>query len=72
MGKQLEIPFEREDDNKNVNQIDELYKALSEMEEEYQWTQDVELKLRMQDTAQKINDLLLNERYNDWRTNTNS
>lgn len=43
--------------------VTELYDSLKEMEEEYQWTQDPELKLRMLATAREINDLLINEKY---------
>lgn len=45
--------------------IEELYDSLKEMEDEYQWTQDPELKLRMLATAREINDLLINEKYNN-------
>lgn len=48
-------------------EVQELYDQLLEMEEEYQWTQSPELKLRMLETARQINDLLINERYNAWR-----
>lgn len=44
-------------------EVSELYDSLKEMEEEYQWTQDPELKLRMLATAREINDLLINEKY---------
>ncbi len=43
--------------------VEELYDSLKEMEDEYQWTQDPELKLRMLATARQINDLLINEKY---------
>lgn len=43
--------------------VEELYDSLKEMEDEYQWTQDPELKLRMLATAREINDLLINEKY---------
>ena len=43
--------------------VEELYDSLKEMEDEYQRTQDPELKLRMLATARQINDLLINEKY---------
>ena len=48
-----------------MDKIGELYDSLKEMEDEYQWTQEPELKLRMLATAREINDLLINQKYND-------
>ncbi len=51
--------FERLSEEKKSSYVDELYQALTEMEEEYQWTQSPELKLKMLATAKEINDLLI-------------
>lgn len=51
--------FERLPEDEKSNYVDELYQALKEMEEEYQWTQSPELKLKMLATAREINDLLI-------------
>ena len=51
------------------DEIWELYDSLKEMEEEYDWTQDPELKLRMLETARQINDLLLDQKYDENRRN---
>lgn len=53
-----------------MDRIGELYDSLKEMEDEYQWTQEPELKLRMLATAREINDLLINEKY-QWQTKSN-
>lgn len=51
--------FEWLPDEEKSSYVDELYQALTEMEEEYQWTQSPELKLKMLATAREINDLLI-------------
>lgn len=50
--------FERLPDEEKSRYIDEQYALLKDLEEEYQWTQDVETKEKMLAIAHWINDLL--------------
>jgi len=50
--------FERLPDEEKSRYVDEQYALLKQLEEEYQWTQDIETKERMMRIAHNINDLL--------------
>lgn len=50
--------FERLPDEEKSKYVDEQYALLKQLEEEYQWTQDIETKERMMRIAHNINDLL--------------
>lgn len=52
--------FERLPDEEKSRYIDEQYALLKQLEEEYQWTQDVETKEKMLRIAHGINDMLTN------------
>lgn len=50
--------FERLSDKEKSRYVDEQYALLKQLEEEYQWTQDVETKEKMLRIAHSINDML--------------
>lgn len=50
--------FERLPDEEKSRYVDEQYALLKQLEDEYQWTQDVETKERMMRIAHTINDIL--------------
>lgn len=50
--------FEWLPDEEKSRYIDEQYALLKQLEEEYQWTQDIETKERMMRIARWINDML--------------
>lgn len=50
--------FERLPDEEKSRYIDEQYALLKQLEEEYQWTQDIETKEKMLRIAHGINDML--------------
>jgi len=50
--------FERLPDEEKSRYIDEQYALLKALEEEYQWTQDIETKEKMLRIAYDINDML--------------
>lgn len=50
--------FERLPDEEKSRYVDEQYALLKQLEEEYQWTQDVDTKERMMRIAHDINDIL--------------
>lgn len=50
--------FERLPDEEKSRYIDEQYALLKALEEEYQWTQDIETKEKMLRIAHGINDML--------------
>lgn len=50
--------FERLPDEEKSRYVDEQYALLKQLEEEYQWTQDIETKERMMRIAHGINDML--------------
>ena len=50
--------FERLPDEEKSRYVDEQYALLKQLEDEYQWTQDVETKERMMRIAHSINDIL--------------
>lgn len=50
--------FERLPDEEKSRYVDEQYALLKQLEEEYQWTQDIETKERMMRIAYWINDML--------------
>ena len=52
--------FERLPDEEKSRYIDEQYALLKQLEEEYQWTQDIETKEKMMRIARWINDMLTN------------
>lgn len=52
--------FERLPDEEKSRYIDEQYALLKALEEEYQWTQDPETKLKMLRIWHNINDMLTN------------
>lgn len=50
--------FERLPDEEKSRYIDEQYALLKQLEDEYQWTQDIETKEKMLRIAHDINDML--------------
>lgn len=50
--------FERLPEEEKSRYIDEQYALLKQLEEEYQWTQDIETKEKMLRIAHGINDML--------------
>lgn len=52
--------FERLPDEEKSRYVDEQYALLKQLEEDYQWTQDIETKERMMRIAHWINDMLTN------------
>ena len=50
--------FERLPDEEKSKYIDEQYALLKALEDEYQWTQDIETKEKMLRIAHDINDML--------------
>ena len=50
--------FERLPDEEKSRYVDEQYALLKQLEEEYQWTQNIETKERMMRIAHSINDML--------------
>ena len=50
--------FERLPDEEKSRYVDEQYALLKQLEDEYQWTQDIETKERMMAIAHWINDML--------------
>jgi len=50
--------FERLPEEEKSRYVDEQLWLLKQLEEEYQWTQDVETKERMMRIAHDINDIL--------------
>lgn len=50
--------FERLPDEEKSRYIDEQYALLKQLEEEYQWTQDIETKEKMLRISHGINDML--------------
>ena len=52
--------FERLPDEEKSRYVDEQYALLKALEDEYQWTQDVETKEKMLRIAHSINDMLTN------------
>jgi len=50
--------FERLPDEEKSRYIDEQYALLKALEEEYQWTQDIETKEKMLKISHNINDML--------------
>lgn len=50
--------FEWLQDEEKSRYVDEQYALLKQLEEEYQWTQDIETKERMMAIAHDINDML--------------
>lgn len=52
--------FERLPDEEKSRYIDEQYALLKQLEEEYQWTQDIETKEKMLRIGHSINDMLTN------------
>lgn len=50
--------FEWLPDEEKSKYVDEQYALLKDLEEEYQWTQDLETKERMMAIAHWINDML--------------
>lgn len=52
--------FERLPDEEKSRYVDEQYALLKALEEEYQWTQDIETKEKMLRISHNINDMLTN------------
>ena len=52
--------FERLPDEEKSRYVDEQYALLKQLEEEYQWTQNIETKEKMMRIAHNINDMLTN------------
>ena len=52
--------FERLPDEEKSKYIDEQYALLKQLEDEYQWTQDIETKEKMLRISYCINDMLTN------------
>lgn len=52
--------FERLPEEEKSRYVDEQLWLLKQLEEEYQWTQDVETKEKMMRIAHDINDMLTN------------
>lgn len=52
--------FERLSDEEKSKYVDEQYALLKQLEEEYQWTQDIETKEKMLRISHNINDMLTN------------
>lgn len=52
--------FERLPEEEKSRYVDEQYALLKQLEDEYQWTQDIETKERMMRIAHNINDMLTN------------
>lgn len=52
--------FERLPDEEKSRYVDEQYALLKQLEEEYDWTQDIETKEKMMRIAHDINDMLTN------------
>lgn len=50
--------FERLPDEEKSKYIDEQYALLKALEDEYQWTQDIETKEKMLIISHNINDML--------------
>lgn len=50
--------FERLPDEEKSKYIDEQYALLKALEDEYQWTQDIETKEKMLRISHNINDML--------------
>lgn len=50
--------FERLPDEEKSKYIDEQYALLKQLEDEYQWTQDIETKEKMLRITHSINDML--------------
>lgn len=50
--------FERLPDEEKSKYVDEQYALLKDLEEDYQWTQDLETKEKMMAIAHSINDML--------------
>lgn len=50
--------FERLPDEEKSKYVDEQYALLKQLEDEYQWTQDIETKEKMLRIAHSINDML--------------
>lgn len=50
--------FERLPDEEKSKYIDEQYALLKALEDEYQWTQDIETKEKMLRISHSINDML--------------
>lgn len=50
--------FERLPDEEKSRYVDEQYALLKQLEEEYQWTQDIETKEKMLRIVHWINDML--------------
>ena len=50
--------FERLSDEEKSKYIDEQYALLKQLEDEYQWTQDIETKEKMLRISYCINDML--------------
>lgn len=54
------IEFENQQEEEKSRYVDELYQTLSELEQEYQWTQAPQTKLEMLNIAREINDIIKN------------
>lgn len=52
--------FERLPDEEKSKYVDEQYALLKQLEDEYQWTQDIETKEKMLRISHSINDMLTN------------
>ena len=52
--------FERLQDEEKSRYVDEQYALLKQLEDEYDWTQDIETKEKMMRIAHDINDMLTN------------
>lgn len=52
--------FHRLSDEEKSKYIDEQYALLKQLEDEYQWTQDIETKEKMLRISHNINDMLTN------------
>lgn len=52
--------FENQPEMEKSKYVDELYQTLTELEDEYQWTQNPNTKLQMMSITREINDLLRN------------
>lgn len=50
--------FNNQSEEEKSRYVDELLQALTELEEEYQWTQDIETKEKMLRISHNINDIL--------------
>lgn len=50
--------FERLPDEEKSKYVDEQYALLKALEDEYQWTQDIETKEKMLRISHNINDML--------------